>query len=494
MVVNSFQIIRNSVHRIFNVIYAIAQIGTSKDTEAADRANVIVANAATIFFAIGSLLIYVKEIFFEHYSAVKILSPLLLLMLALPLYLNYRGQFLSSRIVLSCGPSLLILTSAVVTKIYVEDVTFNDFYNYRIVLSVLCVLPLWIFAIREFFVLLTTFAFNFSCLAFTDIIHHYFNVGYYDVGFMDKRYDFINTTSVTTTVLFTGGILLMKRLMEQRDVEKTILVETLKEKNWIIKEQNASLQQAQDTLTESIRQVENNNKSLVQELAVYDYEVSLFSYNVGHHLRGPVATISGLNNLLRDHQDHSLPVQGDILTHMNQSVKKLEDVIHDLNRILDIRKDAFRIKTSFRVDELVNESLDLLSSEIKAVGPVISISIPKDLEIFSSRSTLTNILYHLLSNAIKFRNDKRRLEIGIKATTNDNFISFEISDNGLGIDLERFQAHLFQMYKRFHLHVDGKGMGLYLVKLQVTALGGSIFIDSKPNTYTRCAFNLPLIR
>lgn len=122
---------------------------------------------------------------------------MLLLMLALPLYLNYRGQFLFSRIVLSCGPSSLILTSSVVTKVSIDDVTFNDFYNFRIALSVLCVLPLWIFALREFFVLLTTFAFNFSCLAFTNIIHHYFNVRYYDVGFMDKRYDFINITSVT---------------------------------------------------------------------------------------------------------------------------------------------------------------------------------------------------------------------------------------------------------------------------------------------------------
>lgn len=494
MVNKLFQIIRRNIRYSFSVFSRIAQIGISRDTDVAERANTVVANSLTVFFAIGCLLIYVKEIAFEYSSAVKILSPVLLLMLALPLYLNYRGQFLFSRMVLSCGPSFLILTSSVVTKVSVDDVTFNDFYNFRIILSVLCVLPLWIFALREFFALLITFAFNFSCLAFTDTIHHYFNVGYYDVGFMDKRYDFINITSVTTTILFTGGVLLMKRLMEQRESEKNVLVQTLKENNWVIENQNASLKQAQEKLNESFKQVENNNKSLAQELAVYDYEVSLFSYNVGHHLRGPVATISGLNNLLRDYRDHCLPVQDDILHHMDQSVKKLEDVIHDLNHILDIRKDVFRIKTGFKAGELVNEAIDLLSSEIKKVKPAISLSIPEGLEIFSSRSALTNILYHLLSNAIKFRDEKRPLEIHVKASRNDNIISFEILDNGLGIDLNKFRSHLYQMYKRFHLHVDGKGMGLYLVNLQVTALGGSILIDSEPNTYTRCAFNLPLIK
>jgi signal transduction histidine kinase len=54
----------------------------------------------------------------------------------------------------------------------------------------------------------------------------------------------------------------------------------------------------------------------------------------------------------------------------------------------------------------------------------------------------------------------------------------------LGIDLERFKDKLFSLYKRFHFHVEGKGMGLYLVKTQVNALGGKINIDSKVNEGT----------
>jgi signal transduction histidine kinase len=59
-----------------------------------------------------------------------------------------------------------------------------------------------------------------------------------------------------------------------------------------------------------------------------------------------------------------------------------------------------------------------------------------------------------------------------------------ISDNGLGIDLALHQNNIFNLYKRFHTHVDGKGMGLYLVKTQVTALGGKIEVESKVNVGT----------
>lgn len=59
-----------------------------------------------------------------------------------------------------------------------------------------------------------------------------------------------------------------------------------------------------------------------------------------------------------------------------------------------------------------------------------------------------------------------------------------VSDNGLGIDVERYRDKLFSLYKRFHLHVEGKGMGLYLVKTQMTSLGGRIEVESEVNEGT----------
>jgi signal transduction histidine kinase len=67
----------------------------------------------------------------------------------------------------------------------------------------------------------------------------------------------------------------------------------------------------------------------------------------------------------------------------------------------------------------------------------------------------------------------------IRGFEEQGFVKLEISDNGLGIDLQRFKQDLFKLYKRFHTHVEGKGLGLYLVKSQLQALGGKLEVKSK---------------
>ena len=84
-----------------------------------------------------------------------------------------------------------------------------------------------------------------------------------------------------------------------------------------------------------------------------------------------------------------------------------------------------------------------------------------------------------MSNAIKYRSDKRKLQITISTQRENHGVVLKISDNGMGIDLDNYGQKLFGLYQRFHDHVGGKGMGLYLVKTQVEALGGSISVESK---------------
>jgi len=101
------------------------------------------------------------------------------------------------------------------------------------------------------------------------------------------------------------------------------------------------------------------------------------------------------------------------------------------------------------------------------------------------------MFFNLLSNSIKYRDPSRQLIIEIRSGFDHNGSRIEITDNGLGIDLSRFGDDLFKMYKRFHLHTEGKGLGLYLVKLQVSALGGTIIASSKENKYTKFTLSLP---
>jgi signal transduction histidine kinase len=92
---------------------------------------------------------------------------------------------------------------------------------------------------------------------------------------------------------------------------------------------------------------------------------------------------------------------------------------------------------------------------------------------------MESIFYNLISNAIKYKHPGRKPVIGVKSQIQDDYVQIEIADNGLGIDLEEHKENLFSLYKRFHSHVEGRGVGLYLVKTQVTALGGKIDVKSK---------------
>jgi signal transduction histidine kinase len=63
-------------------------------------------------------------------------------------------------------------------------------------------------------------------------------------------------------------------------------------------------------------------------------------------------------------------------------------------------------------------------------------------------------------------------------------------DNGIGIDMERYGDKVFGLYKRFHMHVEGTGIGLHLVKSQVEALNGHILLTSKVDQGTRFTIEL----
>ena len=95
-----------------------------------------------------------------------------------------------------------------------------------------------------------------------------------------------------------------------------------------------------------------------------------------------------------------------------------------------------------------------------------------------------SIFYNLISNSVKYRRPKIGTIIEIKSHLVNNQIELTFSDNGMGIDLSRNGDQVFGLYKRFHTHIEGKGMGLFMVKTQVENLGGAISINSKPNEGT----------
>ncbi|WP_339812863.1 ATP-binding protein [uncultured Imperialibacter sp.] len=95
-------------------------------------------------------------------------------------------------------------------------------------------------------------------------------------------------------------------------------------------------------------------------------------------------------------------------------------------------------------------------------------------------------------NSIKYRKPNEPAEIQIKSRLKSNYLSISFKDNGTGIDLYTNGSKVFGLYKRFHLNIEGKGMGLFMVKNQVEALGGKIDLRSEVDKGAEFVLRFPL--
>ena len=96
---------------------------------------------------------------------------------------------------------------------------------------------------------------------------------------------------------------------------------------------------------------------------------------------------------------------------------------------------------------------------------------------------LYSILKNLISNEIKYKKDVP-LQINIKGRKEDGFVILKVKDNGIGIDLNKYEKQIFKPFKRFTNTVEGTGVGLYLIKNMISRNGGEIKVESEPGKGT----------
>ena len=134
--------------------------------------------------------------------------------------------------------------------------------------------------------------------------------------------------------------------------------------------------------------------------------------------------------------------------------------------------------------ELFQKVSSQVSNLIDEVDPAIEHNFTADAFINFNRAYLESIFLNLLTNAIKYRSDNRKLSLKVTMQEYESKTVVTFQDNGIGIDLEKCRSKVFGLYQRFHNYPDSKGLGLYLVKSQIEALGGNIEIESVVDTGT----------
>jgi hypothetical protein len=239
-------------------------------------------------------------------------------------------------------------------------------------------------------------------------------------------------------------------------------------------------------------EAEKHEKKLNRELIRQNEQLQQFLYITSHNLRGPVATLLGLVDLVE--RDENLSAHNlSMVESIDKTVHRLDTVIQDLNAMLEYKKELNAHKENVPLQGLTDEIILLLDRAVAEAGATIDTDFSGEPALFTVRPYLHSIFYNLLSNAIKYRHPDRPPFIRIRSwREKEGFAYISFTDNGLGLDVDRYKDSLFGLYKRFHLHVEGKGLGLHLVKTQLEALNGSIEVESTVGSGSAFTMKLPI--
>ena len=265
----------------------------------------------------------------------------------------------------------------------------------------------------------------------------------------------------------------------------------------LLARQNSELEIARQTIEKKNREITSHNLNLefdvkkrTSELVTQNIQLQQFAFITAHNLRAPVARILGLGQLLQypaSEEDEKI-----ILNRIIQNTVELDEVVKDLNKILDIQYNTTKIWIMVDLAEELQNILTSLHREIVETGTVVNADLSQGSKVYSIKSYIHSILLNLISNAIKYRHPARNPVIQIRSAVINEELIIQFCDNGVGINMEKYGQQVFKLYKRFHTHVEGKGMGLYMVKTQIEALGGSIEINGKEGEGVKFTIRLPL--
>ena len=221
-------------------------------------------------------------------------------------------------------------------------------------------------------------------------------------------------------------------------------------------------------------------RQMAQELSRQNAGLLQFSYIVSHNLRAPLANARGYADLLGRVAPGSAVFE-ESLQHLRTSLQELDAVITDVTSVLTVRDQGEVLRPeSVGLAAVCEQVRYTLAPALRACGGTIDCDLPPDLLLTGSRAYVHSIFYNLLANAVKYRAADRPLQVMVAGGRRPGQgLVLTVVDNGSGFDAEQAGGRVFQLYSRFHAVPEGRGMGLFLVKSQVEALGGRVEVRSR---------------
>jgi signal transduction histidine kinase len=495
------------------------------------RQGVYITNLMTLILSMLCLLLFYTLFFLFGWSPTSLYIILTAVFFLLIIFIN-RSYYNLGRMIFCLLPIYGALFISLYGKYAEPYHTYITYFDSRFIILVTTILPAVSFRLQERIKIIVCLFSTFICLILFDPLHSAFGLGYFQRGFDSPSYYYINSITLICFLVLLFGVLTLKSITEraERQAQKSFINlsalnkelinrndellnlnhakelhneemlrqqkelkasrELLAEANRLISEQQKKLFTYNLELEKTVEQKSADLLNTNEELIRHNNELRQFSYTVSHNLRGPVARLLGLTDLFS--KPLSQEEREEISVMIKRSGHELDDVLKDLSLIIDIRNDLYKVREKILFESEWKKTISMLQDQMRPGYQVIADFTDAPF-VYSIRAMLQSILYNLVSNAIKYRNPENELLVEVKTSVLANQdIELIVRDNGLGFNLDEQRENIFKLYKRFHTHVDGKGLGLYLVKTQIDTLGGKIAIVSNINRGTTFRITFPM--
>ncbi|CAM4141825.1 PAS domain S-box protein [Flavobacterium antarcticum] len=234
-------------------------------------------------------------------------------------------------------------------------------------------------------------------------------------------------------------------------------------------------------LTE-IKKVEREITSLLEITKDQNERLKNFAHIVSHNLRSHASNFKMLLELLV--HDHPEFKENEFILYLKTASNDLKETITHLNEVVQLNTTLIENLEVVNLQDVVEMNIRNLQVFANEKQVVIENNISKGEKVLGITAYISSIINNLLSNAIKYSKAEGTKYVSLNCLLTEDSLELIISDNGIGIDLQKNGAKIFGMYKTFHTNTDARGIGLFITKNQVEAMGGKIEVESKLNQGT----------
>ncbi|GHA63194.1 hypothetical protein GCM10007389_14550 [Pontibacter akesuensis] len=230
---------------------------------------------------------------------------------------------------------------------------------------------------------------------------------------------------------------------------------------------------AKSSLQHTLEETASRNTALMKVNETLDN----FVHIAAHDLKSPINSLKALLGLYQQEQDPTL--QKESFSRIEASVKKLDLTVAGLLSIVKFQSKGDRGTQEIRFADVFADLQAEFAEELQAQQGQLAADFNEAESIVYVEAYLGSIIRNVVQNALKYKSPNRPPIIHLHTERKNETVLLRVSDNGIGIDLERFGNQLFKPFKRFTNESEGNGLGLYLVKNMVERNGGHLQVESK---------------